>query len=935
MRRMFRLVAALGFFLMLAAPAFAQGQFYFRDSAGELDRATIEQAVAPLVQRGAAVAVYTANDGDTSTFNEYLINDGLARNDGAVRDQLVAIFVGFGSSYSSIRYGNSWAATLGANNAYEQIRTNDLNAQLREGNPTQGIIDALESINSVIGAGVPSGGVSVPGGTVSNDDGGSIWPWLLGGGAVVGGGALALNAMRKGGGEKQKTVSAKEQFTQNRGRAGAAISDARTAFQDADEKAQYDKVSYPAAEVANLTAMQRDAKGSFNEALEQYAGVEEAFKGKDNASVPEYQQATQVYDQVIEKVGKARELLAPIAARRSELDQINAAAQPVINQAKQAAQELAQQAAALGEFSNPAAVTREVDAQIESADQLLKNRQGAEATTAAQAAVAAVAALRTVVERFATAREQISAGRASAEGVAGQGFKIEAGLAAFDKAESTLQQAAVLLERQGSAHAVPLLEQAEALVAEGNGRGGGMPTLLRENDARITAIEQAGQQLPDLIEQGRKSFDQVDEYAESTWNDIRGNGSEAEAAAGRAQALVERTRSRNTMEAQDIYGAKLDLDAAEAEVERSRTLTETIMQRLKDLQLAQTNARQELDMAQTDIEKGWQFVRANDTDVGKAPEEALLRAEELVRQASAEVGQPKPNWITVVKQAQEANKLADDALAQAQGEEVAMDKLRQQLSHARELGVSQTERLLKFVQLHTDDFSPDTLANVQAVQRQAQQAQQVAASAEKTAEEARAKALRGAQEHYAALADNADSVYQRTYAEFQAVEKIRSQVTAESQRAVLAIQQAERSLQTYSTLIPRNSEGIQLLERAHALMNSVGTIRTEDDVKQALDTIREAQRNAESADALFRSYGNTPQTGGGSSRGGAGDLMGGLIIGSMLGGGRGGGSGHGGSWGGGGIGSGGGGGGWGAGGGGGGSWGGGGGGGGSGGGGGW
>ncbi|MBC8076007.1 MAG: hypothetical protein H7Y32_08030, partial [Chloroflexales bacterium] len=704
-----------------------------------------------------------------------------------------------------------------------------------------------------------------------------------------GGGALALNRRRKPGtaSAKSQAVSAKQQFEQSRQQAGAAITDARTAFQDAEEKGSYDKVSYPAGEVATLAEQQNAAQSSFNGALQRYAAVEEAFKGRDNASTEEYQQGSETYSQVIALVEQARGQLEPVAARRAELDQINAAAQPAVSAAKQAAQELGQQAAALGEFQNPAAVTREVDAQIARAQQLLNDRQGAEATTAAQEATAGLAALGALLGRFTGTRERISVGRGSAERVAVQGFRTEAGLAAYDQAETALKQAAVLLESQGSQAAAPLLEQAETLAAEGEGRGGGMPALLRENEARISSVEQSGQQTPALIAQGHSAFDQVDEYAPSTWTDIRGNGSEAESAAGRAKALVERARARNTMEEQDIYGAKLDLDAAEQELGRSRTLIETIITRLKDLETSQANARKELEMAQADIERGWQYIRSNDADIGADAETALRRAEELLRAASAEAGQPKPNWITVVKQAQESNKLADDALAQAQGESVAMDKLREQLTHARELAQAEVQRLLQFVQLHQDDLSPATLAGVQRVQQQAQQAQQAAGSAETALEAARVKALRAAQERYAALTDTAEDVYQQAYNEFQGVEKIRGQVTSESQRATLAIQQAERSMQTYSAYIPRNSEGIQLLERAHALMKAVGTVRSEADVPRALENLREATRNAESADALFRSYANTPTMGGGGygRGGGAGDLIGGLVIGSMLGGG--------------------------------------------------
>jgi hypothetical protein len=353
------------------------------------------------------------------------------------------------------------------------------------------------------------------------------------------------------------------------------------------------------------------------------------------------------------------------------------------------------------------------------------------------------------------------------------------------------------------------------------------------------------------------------------------------------------------MEAQDFYGAKEDLDAAEEEIAHAHTLIDTIVQRLKDLEAARDAARAELKTAQDDIEAGWAFVRSNDPDVGKQPEQALTQAAGLVEQAGAELAKERPDWLTLVKQAREANRLADEALANARGEVEEMQKLRGQVTRAQQLATAEVQKIVKFASLHVDDLPRQSEPQLNRLQGDVQAAYAALKAAEQREEQARAAALRDALNRYVALEAQAEKLYSEIYEAFQRVEQLRKQVAEEAERAERAVARAEQLYQTYGGYIPSGAEGIALLQEARATLSRIGAVRDEAETKRAMQAAKEARKLAERAEQSFRNQITARQ---GPIQGdGLGDFLGGVLVGQMLEGGRGhrrrGGSGWGGSWG--------------------------------------
>lgn len=879
MSKLLRTFTLLALLLLLASPALAQGRLIYHDDAGRLDRARVERAAGPLLDRGAVVAVYTVASGNETDFADRLEQDGLASS-GSVNANMVAIYVSFNPRYSAIRYGDRWNAALGVNNNVEAIRTGQLNVGLAASDVTGGFVNALSAIDQAIKSPPTAGGgtnVTVESGTFTPVVLGVIFLVLL-----LVGGPLLYRSYKKRRTIAQAFAQARQSAEDARRQAGGVIADMGQAIKDARDKAAYDKVSYAAADVEQLRQWQSAAEAQFTKAQEQFDHIAESLAAKRVPTKEDYQSVAKSYAGVTQQVETARRQLAQAEARRVELDRISADAPGNVDRAKKALADAAEQLGALGdELTQPQAILRPLEAQVAQAERLLAERRAADAITAAQAASAAIDELSQILTTYADIREGITTGRAAAEKAAAQGYRVEAGLEAFTTAESLLGQSLRALEQNGPAAARPLLDQADAARAQGVARGGGMPALRRANDERLQAIEEIGRQIDAAIAEGRRTFDIVDEFAESTWSDIRGNGSEAEASVARARALWERAAQRNSMETQDFLGAKEDLAAADQQIAAARGLLDSIIQRLKDLEAARDVARQEIAAAQDDMKQGWSFVHAHDPDIGKVPEDLLTRADALLQQAAQELAQTRPDWLAVVRYAQGANRLADEALTGARDEVDAMARLRDQVARAQQIATAEVQKIVQFAALHSNDIAPAQQRKLAALQADVQAAYAALQSTQQKEEHARAAALREALDRYTALRDTADRLYTEIYGAFQQLEKLRKRVAKASEQSAQAITHAEQLVRTYDNRIPANSEGRKLLAQAQADFASIGVIRNEKDAQRGLAAAEQSQQKAERAKEIFREQVPASRPGAGQGHD-VGDFVTGMVIGALL-----------------------------------------------------
>jgi hypothetical protein len=515
--------------------------------------------------------------------------------------------------------------------------------------------------------------------------------------------------------------------------------------------------------------------------------------------------------------------------------------------------------------------------QVAEAEAAFAEHDARKAITAAQAASGSVQALNALLETYGAIREGIVQGRHDAESLAAEGYRMEASQAALDGARTALTNAANILQTQGIEAAGTAIQAARVMLEESVANGRGLVELRATNDRRLEEIKTLGEEVAAVIVAGRQTFDIVDEFAESTWSDIRGNGSEAEAAADRAHEHWLSAQQHNSMEAQEFAVAQEELAAAAEELAYARALIDAITQRLKDLEAARDAARDEIAAAAADITRGWEFVSSYDPDVGKAPEEQLRQAEELLSRAQAEMQHEKPDWLVLVRDAQAANDLADQALLGARSEVEAMEKLRTQVDRARQLAAAEVKKIVQFSGLHRQDIQPASQPAIEQIQQQVQQAYVLLQQAEQLEEERRREALQRAYASYTQLQTEAARVYAMIYADFERLEKLRGEVNQELARARDAIGDAERLLAAYRGNVPSRSGPAQRIRAARRSFDQIKLpITGEHNLESAIQLARNLQREArDAAEELRRNY-RPPQDHD------SGEMIAGMLIGAAL-----------------------------------------------------
>jgi chromosome segregation ATPase len=749
--------------LLFVAPVQAQeSRFVVVDEPGALDRERIEEAAQPLLERGATVAIYLVLDGSADDdVDQRLAAAGLLNN-GILDDDLVGVYVSIEPPTSQIIVGDRWAGAL-SSETLNEIQANELNAQLAAGDFSGAYAETLTALD-----------VSIAGP--------NIWPVVLGvlGVLALGAGGFALFRARSA---AQQQDSARQRADDARKAAGAAIVEAGRLLDSAREKSQYDRVSYDAEDVEQMAETQRAIEQQFAAVQQQFDRAENDLSQRADSDAAAYEQAATEFAQVQQAADEVTADLEQLAAQRAELDTLAQRASTELERARQDLADLRDELSRhSSDITDAAAMLAPVQQQLSAAEQASASNQPRATLQAAGQAHDLVQLVLALLGSLTTIRANIVRGRNEAEHYAAQGYRMEESSTSRNRAEQALAEAVRQMQGGSAAslrRADQQIEQAQAALDRASATGAERVKLRATNEQRLAELEERARGVDAAIERGAIAFDQVDDFAESTWSDIRGNGSAAEAAARQAGQHLLTARQRNTMERQQFEQAGAALDAAQRGFERALGLVQAIEQRLSELQEARSAARDELDAAAADIARGRAFIQKHDPDIGTVPEQTLERSEEALQQAQAMAEQPHPDWLELVRTAQRANALADEALAQARAEVETATKLRQSVRRAAQVATSGLQRAERFLTAQINDIS---LSNRQAVQELQQRARgEDGVLKSPTFDSLPLNKLKAMQQTYTQLGEEAERLYQAMQQEQQAAAAARERRRREAQ----------------------------------------------------------------------------------------------------------------------------------------------------------
>jgi chromosome segregation ATPase len=670
-------------------------------------------------------------------------------------------------------------------------------------------------------------------------------------------------------------------------------------------------------ELARITAR-------YNETYKHVADALTSFTALNQAKYTTEQQmadAISGYQQVQANINLASTFLKEIADRSKEVEQQVASAPKEIDDAKKAlaavTNSLQRFAAAAPDLpapdpsvllSQPARLISEAETALSATPprHLAAYDSANSASSMAAQISSALAALSRVYTGIADLRSHVADLRK-------QGYKLPDANSDLSAVLDSLTNATGELGKHGpSAHFADLLNSANDGILYAREAVDAVVAQHAANETALAALERAGEQAKQYIEQGAEAFDKVDEYAEPSWQDIRGNGTEAQKAADHAQELWAEATRLNALTPgapQDFARASTLITEANASLNTVRELLNAIFERLKNLEESKRTASAEIAAAQQAVESGQKFISQFDPDITPNPADMLADAARQLTRVKAAVAEDKPDWIAAVKSARAANDLADKALADARDQEAAMQARRLKVHTEQQQAAASISKAANFVKIHRADIDASLFKALDVAQTNLQAAEARTASLQTSGLEdvALGRALDDVAGQFSAVQQSAEAAFQQAQAQFNALDAVRKQAYSAVSTATYAVEQAGYYIGMHSSVGASARQYLDLARRtlpgwsdglAQPQLNALATAANQS-ANLAQQALASAQQDVRAQEAEEEQRRQAEQQQQGDALG---NLLTGLAIGALMGGGGGGGGGRrhggGGGWGG-------------------------------------
>jgi uncharacterized membrane protein YgcG len=339
-----------------------------------------------------------------------------------------------------------------------------------------------------------------------------------------------------------------------------------------------------------------------------------------------------------------------------------------------------------------------------------------------------ITALQNAIESFSGRLDAVNAAIEEAvrkqETARNAGFKIDQPAGVLDNARLSLKQAAALYQGKQFIQAVHKLEEAGDLAKQAAVSAETLPEKKRESEEAILNLEKRLEKVRDAVERGSLIFDKISQkYAETSWESIRGNGTEAENRIDWTQEALEDARAGISMEQQEWQKALELVQQGHDWMNEAESLMHSITALEASLTAAERDAPQEIEAAQVDITRAWQYINQYDEDIRESLEDELRQAESVLESAREEFNKEKADYLKTVKLAEEANTAADKILAQARSEHEAAERLRQKAASAIRDARYRVSIAREYIQDHAREAGSDArtyLSSAESALRQAE-----------------------------------------------------------------------------------------------------------------------------------------------------------------------------------------------------------------------
>jgi uncharacterized membrane protein YgcG len=827
--------------LSWATLASAQSQFppldgVVADDTQSLNAATVNDAAADLQELGVKpLAVFVSENigpNDITDYARRAAQNYRLSNSDILDPNLLGVVVSLGGRQATILYGEGLKGAMtqqrGGRPIHQILREDYLNPKLAGGDFTGAFADTFRQAAREIDLFRNPPAAATPRAPVTIDTGGigDALIWIVGGLVILGALMVAVPVVYRRWKKSQETAARRRVLQDQLVQARNVTADMITNLEfpvDPNEQITYRflALTLERERPQQLAEIRAKYDSMYDRVAEALARYDAANKGTYTTE-QEMTSAIAQYQGVQMEIKAASEFLQGLADQSEQLEEQTRAAPGEVDAAKKAlaaaADEIQKLAAAAPDLhpidAKAARTLAHARARLSQAESALAAKPPLflQAYDSARSARSLAEQMSAAIKQLSSTYSSLAQHKGELEEARSKGFKLVESDRLFAETLSGLSAAAQKLEVADIAGFTEALQSASALVSRAEHAVRDEIALQAANGQALDRLKADGEAIKTLIQQGAQAFDKVDEYAESSWLDIRGNGTEAQTAADDAYGLWTEASALNAVSPespQDFVQAREKVDEANRLLEKARTLIAAIFDRLKHLEESKRIAADEIEAARRDIAAGHSFISQHDQDISPSPDNMLTEAEKSLRLAQEEMGRPKPDWISVVAQARKANDLADKSLANARSEAEAMQARRQKARTTAQQAEASLSRAANFASVHHADLDTSVIAGIKAAQESMERAQGALAQAESEGREdlARAEALDKAAEYFKVAQQAADAAYEAASSQFTAREALRREAYEELQSAEASIRSAAAFMQAHDGVISAQSVG--------------------------------------------------------------------------------------------------------------------------------
>ncbi|MDD5701871.1 MAG: TPM domain-containing protein, partial [Dehalococcoidales bacterium] len=401
-----------------------------------------------------------------------------------------------------------------------------------------------------------------------------------------------------------------------------------------------------------------------------------------------------------EGLGRAKKLVDQGAQAYSELS--HSAGDPENTQLGEAQLEVIGQ-----EYQKVLGVLREADNEVRQVDTGVNTLQEA---------------ISSFDRRVDEARSEIDSALRKQEEAQNAGFRTSHPAGILTRARQSLDQAVSLSHSKKFLQATEKLNESRNMAGQAARTIDELPKKKLEAQTAIDEMTARIERTEESVARGRSIFDRISStYAESAWEPIMGNGTEAENRIDWAAESLDSARA--AAEQQDWYKSLKLTGQGNAWLDEADTFMHSIAALETNLETARRDTPGEIEAAQTDIAKAWEYINRYDEDIRESLEDDLRTAERKLYTAGEEARKEKADYLSAMRLAEEANDSADKILAQARTEHETAERMRVKAAEVMRNARSKVSIAREYIEDHRRDAGDEAriyLANAEAALRQAE-----------------------------------------------------------------------------------------------------------------------------------------------------------------------------------------------------------------------